>query len=198
DRGGDDRRAVRGLVPVRRAAAPRGCGGPRADRGSHRGPGGVLRGDRRKSRDRPQPVRRFRPPSEVASRMRGAAERLRPARAVRPARVVIFGALLALLAAALAEGVRAGADASAAAPLAGPPLRDGRAPARPSAAPPPAHPESAPARAHTAGSPWRWEGVERIVAVGDIHGASAELLQLLRETGIVDERRSWAGGAAHL
>src|SRR5262249_61150854 len=140
DRGGDDRRAVRGLVPVRRAAAPRGCGGPRADRGSHRGPGGVLRGDRRESRDRPQPVRRFRPPSEVASRMRGAAERLRPARAVRPARVVIFSALLALLAAGLAGGGRAGGGAAPGAPRPRPALRGGTAPPPPPAGPPPPPP----------------------------------------------------------
>jgi hypothetical protein len=35
---------------------------------------------------------------------------------------------------------------------------------------------------------------ERIVAVGDVHGAFDTFVALLREAGIVDNRRRWAGG----
>jgi len=51
---------------------------------------------------------------------------------------------------------------------------------------------------HTVGSPWRWEGVERIVAVGDVHGASEELVRLLRDAGLVNEWQAWTGGTTHL
>jgi hypothetical protein len=42
------------------------------------------------------------------------------------------------------------------------------------------------------------EGVERIVAVGDIHGAYEPLVAILRAAGILDDRLRWAGGRAHL
>ena len=38
----------------------------------------------------------------------------------------------------------------------------------------------------------------RVVAIGDIHGASNELAQVLRAAGLIDERRRWSGGAARL
>ena len=44
----------------------------------------------------------------------------------------------------------------------------------------------------------QWSGVERVVAFADVHGAHAELLGLLRETGIVDGQDHWAAGRTHL
>ena len=44
----------------------------------------------------------------------------------------------------------------------------------------------------------QWNGVDRVVAFADVHGAYAELLALLRETGIVDAEDRWAAGQAHL
>ncbi|NGP53426.1 metallophosphoesterase [Thioalkalivibrio sp. XN8] len=45
---------------------------------------------------------------------------------------------------------------------------------------------------------WRIEGVERVVAVGDVHGAYEELQALLADVGLVDAEGRWAGGATHL
>jgi hypothetical protein len=45
---------------------------------------------------------------------------------------------------------------------------------------------------------WRWEGVDRVVAVGDIHGAYDEVTAILRRAGLIDEQLRWTGGDAHL
>lgn len=45
---------------------------------------------------------------------------------------------------------------------------------------------------------YRFEGVERVVAVGDIHGAYDELITILRGTGVVDQDLAWSGGRTHL
>jgi hypothetical protein len=45
---------------------------------------------------------------------------------------------------------------------------------------------------------YQWEGVERIVAVGDLHGDYDNYLATLRAAGIVDRKGKWAGGATHL
>jgi hypothetical protein len=42
------------------------------------------------------------------------------------------------------------------------------------------------------------ETAERIVAIGDVHGAYDRLVEILRTTGLLDERLRWAGGRAHL
>lgn len=54
--------------------------------------------------------------------------------------------------------------------------------------------------AHAAGAQgqWRFEGVERVVAIGDVHGAYDELVGILGEAGLVDESGRWSGGRAHL
>jgi Calcineurin-like phosphoesterase len=52
------------------------------------------------------------------------------------------------------------------------------------------------ARAQTV--PVQWSGIDRMVAFADVHGAYAELLEMLRETGIVDARDRWAAGQTHL
>jgi hypothetical protein len=49
-----------------------------------------------------------------------------------------------------------------------------------------------------AGSPCEIEDVDRIVAVGDVHGAYDRFVELLRTVWIVDERLRWIGGRTHL
>jgi hypothetical protein len=45
---------------------------------------------------------------------------------------------------------------------------------------------------------YRFSGVERVVAVGDVHGALEELVIVLRGTGLIDEELNWSGGRTHL
>ena len=45
---------------------------------------------------------------------------------------------------------------------------------------------------------WRWDGIERVVVVPDIHGAYPEFVRLLQATSIVDDSLAWSGGSAHL
>ena len=45
---------------------------------------------------------------------------------------------------------------------------------------------------------YQWEGVERIVAVGDLHGDYDNYLATLRAAGVVNKRGKWVGGATHL
>lgn len=54
------------------------------------------------------------------------------------------------------------------------------------------------AAAEGADRPCAFEGVERVVAVGDAHGAYDRYVALLRAAGLVDGKRRWAGGRAHL
>jgi Calcineurin-like phosphoesterase len=44
----------------------------------------------------------------------------------------------------------------------------------------------------------RFTGVERIVAVGDVHGDYMQFVTVLRQTGIIDDRNHWTGGKTHL
>jgi hypothetical protein len=43
-----------------------------------------------------------------------------------------------------------------------------------------------------------FEGVERVVAVGDVHGDADALAEVLRMAGLIDAKGSWIGGKAHL
>jgi hypothetical protein len=52
--------------------------------------------------------------------------------------------------------------------------------------------------ARPADDPCALQGVPRVVAVGDVHGAFDNLVAVLRMAGIVDEKRRWSGGPAHL
>ncbi len=45
---------------------------------------------------------------------------------------------------------------------------------------------------------WEWRDVERVVAVGDLHGGYAKLVQLLQSSGLVDDYLTWTGGETHL
>jgi hypothetical protein len=44
----------------------------------------------------------------------------------------------------------------------------------------------------------RWTGVERIVAIGDLHGDYDAYLTVLQAAGIVDAKGQWIAGATHL
>ena len=43
-----------------------------------------------------------------------------------------------------------------------------------------------------------WENVGRIVAIGDVHGDYNQFVTLLRQSGLIDEKDDWIGGATHL
>jgi hypothetical protein len=45
---------------------------------------------------------------------------------------------------------------------------------------------------------WRYDNVERVVAVADIHGAYEPMLKALQNADVVAEDLSWSGGEAHL
>jgi hypothetical protein len=51
--------------------------------------------------------------------------------------------------------------------------------------------------AGAAKSSCEFDGVERVVAVGDVHGAYDRYLEILRVAGIVDAGGRWAGGRTH-
>jgi len=42
------------------------------------------------------------------------------------------------------------------------------------------------------------DGVERIVAVGDVHGSFDRFVEILKTAGLIDDRERWSGGKAHL
>jgi hypothetical protein len=52
--------------------------------------------------------------------------------------------------------------------------------------------------AASADGAYRYEDVERVVAVADVHGAYAELVAVLREAAVIDESLRWRGGGTHL
>ena len=43
-----------------------------------------------------------------------------------------------------------------------------------------------------------WTGVERVVAVGDVHGDYANFVSVLRSARLIDDKGRWIGGKAHL
>ena len=45
---------------------------------------------------------------------------------------------------------------------------------------------------------WRWTGVKRVVAVGDVHGAYDSLVELLGAAGLISREDRWVGGETHL
>jgi len=50
---------------------------------------------------------------------------------------------------------------------------------------------------HAGKIPCKWSGVERIVAVADIHGDYDNFEKILRGTGLIDENNDWIGGKTH-
>src|SRR5579871_1738063 len=49
-----------------------------------------------------------------------------------------------------------------------------------------------------AASSCEFDGVERVVAVGDVHGAYDRYTEILRVAGVVDSGGRWSGGRTHL
>jgi hypothetical protein len=47
-------------------------------------------------------------------------------------------------------------------------------------------------------TPCEFDKVERIVAVGDVHGAYQRFLEILRAAAVIDGRNRWIGGRTHL
>lgn len=45
---------------------------------------------------------------------------------------------------------------------------------------------------------YQWTGVDRIVSVGDIHGAYDNFVQVLQNARLIDDDLDWIGGEAHL
>jgi hypothetical protein len=45
---------------------------------------------------------------------------------------------------------------------------------------------------------WSWTGVDRIVAVGDLHGDYDEFVAVLQSAGLVNRGADWIGGKTHL
>ena len=43
-----------------------------------------------------------------------------------------------------------------------------------------------------------WRNVDRIVVVGDLHGAYESFVKILKQTGLVDDLLQWTGGNTHL
>ena len=43
-----------------------------------------------------------------------------------------------------------------------------------------------------------WTGVERVVAVGDVHGDYKQFVAVLRSANLLDDQDNWTGGKAHL
>lgn len=56
---------------------------------------------------------------------------------------------------------------------------------------------SARAPARAAEPTCQFDNVERIVAVGDVHGAFDQFVEILRAAGILDDKLHWAGGRTH-
>jgi hypothetical protein len=45
---------------------------------------------------------------------------------------------------------------------------------------------------------YQWDGVERIVAVGDLHGDFGNYMATLTAAGLVNRKGKWSGGRTHL
>lgn len=45
---------------------------------------------------------------------------------------------------------------------------------------------------------YQWEGVERVVAIGDLHGDYDNYIATLKAAGLIDKRNKWSGGKTHL
>jgi hypothetical protein len=45
---------------------------------------------------------------------------------------------------------------------------------------------------------WRWQDVERVVAVSDVHGAYEAMTRTLQNAGVIDDELAWNGGKTHL
>jgi hypothetical protein len=62
----------------------------------------------------------------------------------------------------------------------------------------PANPQEPPAARPRETKPDVWTGVERIVAVGDVHGDFEQFTAVLASAGLIDGHGDWTGGKTHL
>jgi hypothetical protein len=44
---------------------------------------------------------------------------------------------------------------------------------------------------------YHWNGVERVVAIGDLHGDYERYIEVMRSAGLIDKNDKWAGGTTH-
>jgi hypothetical protein len=58
--------------------------------------------------------------------------------------------------------------------------------------------QRAPAQAQVSESPCDITTTERVVAIGDVHGAYPQFVRILRAAGLIDKGDRWAGGRARL
>ena len=47
-------------------------------------------------------------------------------------------------------------------------------------------------------SQWQFDGVDRVVAIADVHGAFDAMVTTLQNAGVIDADQNWAGGTTHL
>ena len=45
---------------------------------------------------------------------------------------------------------------------------------------------------------YHWTGVERVVAIGDLHGDYEQYIAVMKSAGLIDNKGKWAGGKTHL
>jgi len=45
---------------------------------------------------------------------------------------------------------------------------------------------------------YHWTGVERVVAIGDLHGDYEQYINVMRSAGLIDKKGKWSGGKTHL
>ncbi len=50
----------------------------------------------------------------------------------------------------------------------------------------------------SAAAEYQWQDVDRVVAIGDVHGDMDALVETLRDAGLINRRNNWTGGATHL
>ena len=54
------------------------------------------------------------------------------------------------------------------------------------------------ARPASAASQCEWTGVDRVIAVGDVHGAYDRFVEILKVAGVIDAGLQWTAGSAHV
>ncbi len=45
---------------------------------------------------------------------------------------------------------------------------------------------------------YHWSGVDRVIAIGDLHGDYERYIEVMRSAGLLNRRGKWAGGKTHL
>jgi TPR repeat protein len=58
--------------------------------------------------------------------------------------------------------------------------------------------ETQPEATGASSSPAVWTGIERVIAVGDVHGDYETFAAVLRSAGLIDANSNWTGGNSHL